>query len=70
MGLSIAIFCIAVILGFLAAVMAFLISYEEYRRHFLDKKQVWKTSFHAGVFTWVVFLVLGLLLAILLPLMV
>ncbi len=69
MGLSIALFCIAVVLGFLAAVMAFVISFEEYRHHFLDTRMVWKTAIHAGVFTWIVFLVLGLLLSILLPLM-
>ena len=68
MGLTIALFCIAAVLSLLAAVMAFLITYAEYAHHYLDKRKVFKTALEAAVFTFVVFLALGLLLGIILPL--
>jgi len=67
MGLAIAIFGIAVTFSLLAAVMAFLITYEEYRHHYLDKQTVLKTALNAAGFTLVVFLALGLLLSVILP---
>jgi K+-sensing histidine kinase KdpD len=67
MGLTIAIFCIAALLSPLAAVMAFLIFYEEYKHHYLDKRKAFKTALEAAIFTLVVFLALGLLLGIILP---
>jgi len=66
-GLTIALFFIAAILSLLAAVMAFLITYEEYSHHYPDKQKVLKTALEAAIFTLLFFLVLGLLLAIILP---
>jgi purine-cytosine permease-like protein len=67
MGLTKALFCIAAILSLLAAVMAFLITYEEYVHHYHDKRKTLKTALEAAIFTLVFFLALGLLLAIILP---
>jgi hypothetical protein len=67
MGLAKAIFCIAAILSLLAAIMAFLITYEEYKRHYPDKRRVLKKALETAIFTFVFFLFLGLLLAIILP---
>ena len=67
MGLSYAIFSIAVILSLLAAAAAFVITYEEYVHHYPDKRKVLKTALEAAGFTLVFFLALGLLLAIILP---
>ena len=67
MGLTYAIFSIAVILSLLGAAMAFLITYEEYVHHYPSKREVWKKALEAAGFTFVFFLVLGLLLAIMLP---
>jgi hypothetical protein len=68
MGLTKALFCIAAVLSPLAAASAFLITYEEYKHHYPDKRKVLKIALEAAIFTLVVFLVLGLLLAIILPL--
>jgi hypothetical protein len=67
MGLTYAIFSIAVILSLLGAAMAFLITYEEYAHHYPNKREVLKKALEAAVFTLVFFLALGLLLAIMLP---
>jgi hypothetical protein len=67
-GLTIALFCIATILGLLAAVMAFLITYGEYTHHYPDKRQVLKVALEAGIFTLILFLILGSMLAVILPL--
>ncbi len=47
--------------------MAFVITYEEYKHHYLDKRKVFKVALKAACFTSVFFLILGLLLAIILP---
>jgi hypothetical protein len=62
-----ALFSIAAVLSPLAAVMAYLITYEEYAHHYPDKKQAKKTAWRAAVFTLIFFLALGFLLAVLLP---
>jgi predicted benzoate:H+ symporter BenE len=67
MGLTKAIFGIAVILSLLAAAMAFLITYGEYAHHYPDKRKVMKAALEAGIFTLIFFLALGLLLGLILP---
>ena len=69
MGLTKAIFCIAAMLSLLAAVTAFLITYQEYKHHYVDKRKIFKTALGAAGFTLAVFLILGLLLAVILPFM-
>ena len=44
----------------IAALMAFLIIYEEYSRHNLDKKQQFKIAIQTGLFTLVAFIILAL----------
>ena len=58
---------ITVILSPLAAIMAFLITYEEYKRHYPEKRKVLKKSLEMAFFTLIFFLALGVLLAIILP---
>jgi len=67
MGLTIALFCIAAIFSPLAAIMAFLITYEEYIHHYPDKRKALKMSLETAIFTLVFFLALGLFLAAILP---
>jgi len=68
MGLTKALFCIASILSLLAAIMAFLITYEGYVHHYPNKTEVLKTALKAAGFTLIVFLALGLFLGLILPL--
>jgi hypothetical protein len=44
--------------GALAGLMAFLITYEEYARHYIDKRSPWIMALQSALFTFVVFLVL------------
>ena len=62
-----ALFFISVIFSTMAAVMAYLITYQEYRHHYLDKRDTKKAALRTGGFTFFLFLFLGMLLAILLP---
>ena len=62
-----ALFFISVIFSTMAAVMAYLITYQEYRHHFPDKRDIKKAALRTGGFTFLLFLFLGMLLAILLP---
>jgi hypothetical protein len=68
MGLSVALFCIAAVFSPLAAVSAFLIFYQEYKHHYIDKKGIFKKSFMSSMFVLVFFLAIGIFLAIILPL--
>lgn len=63
----VALFFISVVFSILAAVMAYLITYQEYKHHYNDKEDVKKTALRAGGFTFSLFLFLGMILAILLP---
>lgn len=67
MGLSIALFCIAAIFSPLAAAMAYIITYQEYKHHYPDKRQAVRAALGAAVFTLIIFLILGLLTGIILP---
>ena len=59
---------IAAVLSPLAALAAFLITYQEYVHHYPDKSQVMKTALKAAGFTLFFFLALGMLLGMILPL--
>jgi putative effector of murein hydrolase len=58
---------IGVVFGGIAAIMAFLISYEEYMHHFPDRKTVIRMSLEPALLAFAVFLVLGVILAVTLP---
>jgi uncharacterized protein YybS (DUF2232 family) len=59
-------FGIGVIFGFLAALMAFLITWDEYRKHKFEGKRLFMEAFRAGLFTFIVFLLLSLLIGFIL----
>jgi Na+(H+)/acetate symporter ActP len=43
-----------------AAIIAFIVTYDEYQHH-LDKKSAKKQAFQSAIFTFVVFIIVGLL---------
>lgn len=49
---------LGLIFGTIAAVLAFLIVYEAYRRHRLPARRLWRESLEAAVFAFVVFVIL------------
>lgn len=49
--------------------MAFLITYEEYRHHYPDRRQVRNAALQAAVFALAFFLLVGLALAVVLPIL-
>jgi len=48
----------------IAAVMAFLITYDEYSRHYTDKKKPLKLAFEAAIITFIVFGILSLFVSL------
>jgi hypothetical protein len=53
--------------GCFAGITAYLISYEEYRRHFPDKSRPRKMALEAALFAFAFFFGLGVILAVVLP---
>lgn len=51
----------------IAALMAYLITYEEYRHHFPNARQAARQSMPTAIFTFVIFVALGLLTTAFLP---
>lgn len=51
---------VGVIFGLLAALMAYLITYNEWLHHYPSKKEPRKIALEAAVFTFIIFLVLSL----------
>lgn len=49
------------VFGFLAALMAYLITYGEYLHHYPDKKRPRKLALEAAIFTFIFFLFLALI---------
>ena len=54
----------------IAAVMAFLTTYEEYTHHFLDKKEPFRLGMRTAIFTFIVFVALSILAGAILSKMV
>jgi len=52
---------IGIVFGFLAALAAFVITYNEYEKHKFTGKRLFKKAFQSGIFTFFVFLFLSLL---------
>jgi uncharacterized BrkB/YihY/UPF0761 family membrane protein len=48
-------------LSLIAATMAFVITYEEYTRHFPDRKEPWRHAIKTAIFAFVFFLALTVL---------
>jgi H+/Cl- antiporter ClcA len=53
---------IGIVFGFLAALMAFVITWHEYEKHKFTGKRIFKEAFQSAIFTFVVFLFLSLLI--------
>ena len=51
----------------IAGFMAYLITYEEYRRHFPDRGRAVRESLRTGIATFLIFVALGLIVTALLP---
>jgi len=51
---------IGLFFGLIGAIMAFLITYEEYSHHYADKRKSFKHAIQTAIFTFAVFLVLTL----------
>ncbi len=64
LGLTIAIFFIGLILSILAAIMAYIIAYQEYIHHYLDKKDASHEAMRSAYFTFGIFMALTIFLAI------
>jgi uncharacterized protein YybS (DUF2232 family) len=57
---------IGAVFGFLAALMAFLVTWNEYRKHKFRGRRLFMRALHAGLFTFVVFILLALLIGFML----
>jgi len=68
--INLIILVIGSVFGLIAAVMAFLTTYEEYTHHFLDKKEPFRLGMRTAVFTFIVFVVLSILAGVILSKMV
>jgi hypothetical protein len=49
-----------VVFGLVAALMAFLIFYDEYQKHMLGTRRLWKESLSGGLTTFLFFLILSI----------
>ena len=58
---------IGLVFSFIAAIMAFLITYHEYSRHFLDKRPALKISVEFALVIFTVFIVIAIIVGFLLP---
>jgi len=58
---------IAAIAGCFAAAMAYLISYQEYLRHFPDKRKPRMMALEAALFAFAFFFGIGVILAVVTP---
>jgi len=63
MDLFTMLFVIGTSFSLIAAVMAFLISYEEYRKHFIDRRKTLAMSLQSAAVIMVFFVVVTLIIA-------
>lgn len=57
---------IGVVFGFLAGLIAFLITYDEWQKHLFVGWELWREPLVRGLFTFVVFVVLSVVIGFLL----
>jgi len=62
--MNIAVFLIGALFSSIAAIMAYLITYSEYRHHYTENRLVIKNSLISAFITLSVFLVLSLLVSV------
>jgi hypothetical protein len=63
-------FVIGLVFAVLAGAIAFLITYQEYRRHSYEGWKLWRPSLNAAVFAFAFFLLLSLVLGVVLAFVV
>jgi len=57
---------IGIVFGFLAALAAFVITYNEYEKHKFTGKRLFMQAFQTAIFTFLIFLLLSVLVSFLL----
>ena len=57
---------IGAVFGFIAALMAFVITWHEYEKHKFTGKRIFKEALQAAIFAFIVFLLLSILVGFLL----
>jgi len=57
---------IGIVFGFLAALAAFVITYNEYEKHKFAGKRLFVQAFRTAIFTFLIFLLLSVLISFLL----
>jgi K+-sensing histidine kinase KdpD len=57
---------IGIALSPVAGLMAFLITYHEYQRHYADKQQPLRIAFEAALFTFTFFIIVSLIIGLIL----
>jgi len=62
--LMITLFVIGLFFSFMAAIMAYIITYREYLHHYLDKRDTFRTAMKSAIFAFLVFLAISILLAV------
>jgi len=55
---------IGLVFGFLAALIAFLITWNEYQKHKFKGKRLFREVFSAGLFTFIIFFLLSLFIGV------
>jgi len=53
---------IGIVFGFIAALMAFVITWHEYEKHKFTGKRLLKEAFQSAIFTFAVFLILSFII--------
>jgi H+/Cl- antiporter ClcA len=53
---------IGIVFGFIAALMAFVITWHEYEKHKFTGKRLFKEAFQSAIFTFAVFLILSFII--------
>ena len=57
---------IGIVFGFIAALMAFVITWHEYKKHKFTGKRLFKEAFQSAIFTFAVFLILSFIIGFIL----
>jgi len=58
-GMNIAFLFLGIVPGLLAGLLAFVITYDEYSRHYIDRRRPLRLALEAAVFAFFVFLALS-----------
>lgn len=67
MTLTFFIITIGLVFSLVAALMAFLVTYGEYSRHFMSKSRALKISFETAFIVLIVFAIIAVIMGVLFP---